>query len=519
VNIAVIYARVSSREQRKRNTIESQLRELPALAERIGLKVVATYIDDGISGAALLERRQGLMGMLERIALGDVSHVLVFDLDRFTRHVRLDLRGRIFGAIQNSGVVIVEFSSGASYDLRTFEGRLTVQIRAELAADWLEKHRQRVKSGQATARARGWKPSGQTPFGLNFDKSSGFTENKDEKAVIEEIYQRIIAGMSFREICRSLNERNVPSTLRTTGHWSPANIWRLAHADWLVTGQWPHGGGSIEVPKLITPETWNAAQRELASKRHFVRQPVQKLYLAQGLGVCEVCGAKIRIQSSSPAWGRAYQYYSCANRVAPRHETKRCTLPNQRADEVDERLWAAVVALIGSRWHEYREGLLQAARAAISGHDELALALQSAKDEMSRLDSVESVLLARFGDGAISSAGLDVELGKLSQRRARAKQELEKAQGRLGHAGLDFGELDRAVDAVRDRLVDAPPRVRREVVLALIPGTGKHRVSFGPNQKLTAVVAVSALAFLAVSNPRHQGSEDVADGLALELVA
>ncbi len=51
-NTAAIYARVSTRNGQ---TTENQLRELRAVARRHGWKIVATYTDDGISGAKGLD--------------------------------------------------------------------------------------------------------------------------------------------------------------------------------------------------------------------------------------------------------------------------------------------------------------------------------------------------------------------------------------------------------------------------------------------------------------------------------
>jgi DNA invertase Pin-like site-specific DNA recombinase len=53
-----LYARVSTD---KAQTTESQLRELQAVALRLGWTVVAVYTDEGISGAKGRDKRPALM--------------------------------------------------------------------------------------------------------------------------------------------------------------------------------------------------------------------------------------------------------------------------------------------------------------------------------------------------------------------------------------------------------------------------------------------------------------------------
>ena len=500
---AVIYARVSSARQRDEGTIESQLRELPEWANRLGIDVIETFADDGVSGAALLERRRGLTRMLDRLSKGDVSHVLVMDVDRFSRDTDLKTRGEIFGAIQRSRVLIAEYTTGVTHDLNSFIGRLFVDFRAELAAEWRQKHIINVRNGQATARARGWKPGGRTPYGLDFDKSSGFTVNQEEKAVIEEIFRRVLEGDSYQRIARSLNARGVPSgASRSAVRWSAGHIWRIVRkADYLCTGRWSHGGEQIDVPPIISPVIWQEVERTLVRRNQVVRPGTQRVYLAQGLGVCGLCGAKIRTQASSPnssSGGRKYQYYVCVKRHDPKLEDDRCTLPYHRVDDADERLWRAVVALFSEHWHSYRESLRHAATVALEGEGDLKQSLRDARAEMARLEHVEAVLLARFGDGAISPAALDAELARLAEKRSKARDELAHAERGLGHAGLDLDALERIVDAVRERLPGAPPELRRSIIQELIPGTGPYRITFGTGGSLQARVVLSTLTFQSV---------------------
>jgi DNA invertase Pin-like site-specific DNA recombinase len=493
-NKAVIYARVSSREQRKRNTIESQLRELPTWAERLEFAVADVFVDNGISGKALLDQRHGLMRMFDRLKTGDVTHVLVFDLDRFSRDVDLETRGRIFGAFQVSDVVIAEFTTGALYDLRTFEGRLTVQIRAELAADWLDKHIQRTRIGQATALARGRKPNGRTPYGLNYDSEAGvFSVHPEAAAIVREIFARVAAGESCQRIARDLNERGVPCD--SGACWGKLKVWRIARAPY-VTGAWARGEGVLVVPRLIDDSLWQAAQRKLSrgGRSSYVSQ---RVYLAQGIGRCGLCDGTIRILACSPSSRRYHQYYACTNRIYPRVAAERCTLPHQRVDDVDARLWQSVVDFFDGQWPTYRERLKHAACEALEDNREAHAELVAARAELARLDGVQETVLGLYRRGLVTAAALEHELAGIERDRTMTQMRLARLERAIGHAGLDLVALDQVVAAVRSRLPNAPLELRRQIVLELIPGTGPYHVRFGAQGELTAQIVVPSSAEMA----------------------
>ena len=82
---AAIYARVSSDQQAERQTIDSQLSELKAMAARDGHDVRdgMLFIDDGHSGATLV--RPALERLRDMVALSAVDVVYVHAPDRLAR--------------------------------------------------------------------------------------------------------------------------------------------------------------------------------------------------------------------------------------------------------------------------------------------------------------------------------------------------------------------------------------------------------------------------------------------------
>ena len=80
----VIYARYSSDNQRE-ESIEGQIRDCRAYAERNGIEIVGTYIDRAYS--ARTDNRPDFQKMIKDSAQGKFDVVIVWKLDRSIRLV------------------------------------------------------------------------------------------------------------------------------------------------------------------------------------------------------------------------------------------------------------------------------------------------------------------------------------------------------------------------------------------------------------------------------------------------
>ena len=85
MQMAAIYTRVSSNQQREAHTIASQTAALVEWAMTLDLRVPQEWIfeDDGYSGATL--ERPGLERVRDLAAAGDIQVVLVHSPDRLSR--------------------------------------------------------------------------------------------------------------------------------------------------------------------------------------------------------------------------------------------------------------------------------------------------------------------------------------------------------------------------------------------------------------------------------------------------
>ena len=142
-----LYARVSTLNHGQ--DPEVQLRELRAYCERRGLEIAEEYIDNGISGSR--ERRPALDRLMAACRKRLVDGVVVYRYDRFARSLR-----QLVNALEEFRALGIDFISiHEGVDTSTPNGRLIFGIFASIAEFERELISDRVRSGLATAKAKG----------------------------------------------------------------------------------------------------------------------------------------------------------------------------------------------------------------------------------------------------------------------------------------------------------------------------------------------------------------------------
>jgi site-specific DNA recombinase len=86
-----VYARVSTEEQRERQSIETQYDFGQRFCQMYTLPVFRIYADDGVSGTIPLDRRPEGSQILRDARLGKFDQLLVYRFDRLGRETRLIL--------------------------------------------------------------------------------------------------------------------------------------------------------------------------------------------------------------------------------------------------------------------------------------------------------------------------------------------------------------------------------------------------------------------------------------------
>lgn len=478
---AAVYARVSSALQRDRQTIASQLRVLPDYARSRGWELVQTYADDGLTAkAGKLEARIGLAAMLRDAAARKFDVLVVIDIDRLSRSEDLTERGYIMGTLQRANVRIALAATGQLLDLNDSIGDLIGSIQAFGAADWLRKHRARIIEGKLTAIARGKKPAGPTPYGYRYDRSTGvWTVHDDEAAIIRELFDRTLAGETALAICEDLKVRGVPRP--KNGTWTRERLYGLLKQT-AYRGSWMADKAkqlAIATPPIVTDEVWNAVRALATSRSHRTKglRRTKHTYLLEGLAVCALCGAPIRIASATPGKRPGIVFparYVCARRRRPELGEEPCLLPYRPTGEVDEKLWRALRELVlvpGRIERAARKAHAEATQTSDLWRKDLA----AAEKRIAHLEEHARLVIARGRRGLLSEDQVDAELAATKRDREQAEQQASSAQ----RAAFDAGKRSRRaagaeqlVAQLRSRVDATSPDERRALLEKLLePGS------------------------------------------------
>jgi site-specific DNA recombinase len=174
-----LYLRVSSEEQRKRQTIQTQREFLSEYARVMELKVVDTYSDDGVLGTMPLQERPQGKRLLEDAEAGKFDTVLVYKLDKI---------GRTLLVIVEAHDKLAEFGVGLrspheAIDTSTPHGRFAFQTLASVAELERENIRTRTRNGLHRA-FRAGKYMGVVPYGYVANKDARLEIVSEEAEVV-----------------------------------------------------------------------------------------------------------------------------------------------------------------------------------------------------------------------------------------------------------------------------------------------------------------------------------------------
>ncbi|MBT4701978.1 MAG: recombinase family protein [Rhodospirillaceae bacterium] len=156
-----IYTRVSTDGQ----TVDNQLIELRAVAERHGWEVVETFSDNGVSGTKGREGRPAFDAMCKGAVRRDFDVIMAWSVDRLGRSLQHLVT--FLGEIHSKGVDLYLHQQGI--DTTTPAGKAMFQMCGVFAEFERAMIQERVKAGLARAKAQG-KVLGRPKVGSRVEK-------------------------------------------------------------------------------------------------------------------------------------------------------------------------------------------------------------------------------------------------------------------------------------------------------------------------------------------------------------
>ena len=329
MQLAAVYARISSDPHHTELGVNRQLEDCRRLAAQHELTIVDEYVDDDRS-AWSGKTRPAYRRMLDTIRTGGIDTVVIWHADRLHRHPR-ELEEYI-EVCEPRGVATFACISGR-VDLSNPDGRLVARMLGAVAAHESDSRSRRIRRKHEEL-AHAGKPAGggDRPFGYLPDRR---TAESTEAVAIREAAARVRAGDSLRAIATDWNARGISSVRGRP--WTLQVLRRMLMAPRL-SGQRAFRGEIVakgDWDAILTPEDTAQLNAILGDPARTTRRTVRRYLLSGGLLRCGLCGAKL---VSRPRSGGARRYV-CAKGPG----LAGCGRISLMADKVEELITEAVL--------------------------------------------------------------------------------------------------------------------------------------------------------------------------------
>jgi site-specific DNA recombinase len=312
---AVLYARVSSREQREEGySIEAQVKLLRAAASKDGIEVVREFIE--VESAKAAGRKQ-FAEMVTYFKRNRSCRILFVEkTDRLYRNQRdaltleeLDIR-----------IHFVKEGETLSKDSKS-QVKFMHDIRLAIARNYSENLREEVKKGMQEKAEQGTYP-GRAPYGYRNNQATRAIEIHPEKSVIAQRVFEMYASGRYSLLAISQELRRVGGTCI-----SKANLHKMLTNPFYI-GQFEWAGHTYQGthPLFIGADLY--AQVQAVLHGHNKPKYSKRDVAFRGLLTCahDHCVVTAEVKKEK------YVYYRCSGGRGP------CDLPRFREQEVAEKL-------------------------------------------------------------------------------------------------------------------------------------------------------------------------------------
>ncbi len=301
----VIYARYSSDSQRE-ESIEGQLRECKAFAEKNDIQIVETYIDRALS--ARTDRRPDFQRMIGDSAAKNFDTVIVWKLDRFARD-KFD-SAYYKRILKKNGAKVISATEAISDGA---EGILLESILEGMAEYYSAELSEKIIRG-LTENALKCKYNGGTlPLGYVIDSEQYYQLDTLTAPAVLDAFTRYADGSSMQEIADELNLKGVRTN---RGNKITINvIARMLHNRKYI-GEFKQKdivkpGG---IPEIVTEELFDRVQKRMAAnKKAPAKHKAEDEYLLTTKLFCGKCRCYMVGESGTSHSSQVHRYYKCVS--------------------------------------------------------------------------------------------------------------------------------------------------------------------------------------------------------------
>ena len=320
---AVIYARYSSDNQRE-ESIDGQIRESKAFAERNSITVVGSYIDRALS--AKTDNRPEFQRMIHESSKRLFDVVIVWKLDRFARN-RYD-SAHYKAILRKNGVKVVSATENISEGA---EGIILEAMLEGMAEYYSAELSVKVKRGQTENALKAKFNGGANAFGYTVDSERHYQLDPITAPVIREMFERYADGERVTEILKDFTQRGIYTG---KGEQLSLNSFRNILCNRKYLGEYRYGEIVIPdaIPAIVSSELFERAQaRVQKNKRAPSRSKAIVEYLLTTKLFCGKCGTFMVGESATNRFKTTYNYYKCLSAKRKRG----CTMKSVKKDWIE----------------------------------------------------------------------------------------------------------------------------------------------------------------------------------------
>ena len=299
----VIYARYSSDNQRE-ESIDGQLRECKAFAERNDIQIVETYIDRALS--AKTDNRPDFQRMIKDSAKQQFDCVIVWKLDRFARNLYDSAHYK--SILKKNNVRVLSATEAISQGA---EGIILESVLEGMAEYYSAELSEKVVRGQTENALRCRFNGGNIPIGFIINSEKYFEVNPEIAPFVLKAFHMYDAGATMQEIVDELNVNGVRNSFGTQMSINTVSklltnrryIGEYTYRDIVI----PDG-----IPAIVPKDLFERVQERIVkNKKSPARNKADDQYILSTKLYCGKCMTFMVGESGTARNKITYRYYKC----------------------------------------------------------------------------------------------------------------------------------------------------------------------------------------------------------------
>ena len=332
---SALYVRVSTTHQIDKDSLPLQRSDLTNYTKYVlGIDDFEIFEDAGYSGGTT--DRPAYQDMMNRIKMGEFTHLIVWKIDRISRNLR-DF-SEMYDELKKYNVTFI--SRNEQFDTSTAMGEAMLKIILVFAELERKLTGERVFSVMISRAQKGLWNGATIPLGYEWDIETKFPRPCDAEAkTVQYIFDQYEIIKSTTKLAKKLNIEKIPT--KRNGTWTPRTVGSILTNPFYIgtyryntktrkTRRWKDKSEWVVVENnhqaIINKEQFERVaqiiQNNYRGDKNYQRKST-KVHILSGIATCHKCGKKmrsgldrIRKDGFTPSRYTCYGFnvnYTCAN--------------------------------------------------------------------------------------------------------------------------------------------------------------------------------------------------------------